>query len=119
MTNTRLGPKKVVEHYGHLWQIERAFRISKTDLRIRPVYHYKRRRIEAHLCVAFVAYSIWKELERLLKQASVSMSARRAGELAQNMYALDYMLPGAITPSRTVLRMDSAQQLLYDVIHNR
>ena len=56
---------------------------------------------------------------RLLKQAGVSMSARRAGELAQNMYALDYMLPGAITSSRTVLRMDSAQQLLYDVIHNR
>ena len=117
VTNTRLGPKKVVEHYGHLWQIERAFRISKTDLRIRPVYHYKRRRIEAHLCIAFVAYSIWKELERLLAKAGVHMSARRAGELTHNMYALEYKLPDAKRRIQRVLSMDDWQQSLYDAIH--
>jgi len=118
ITNTRLGPKKVVEHYSHLWQIEQAFRISKTDLKIRPVYHYKKKRIEAHICIAFVAYTIWKELERLLKRAGVNMSVKRAGELTQNMYALEYLPPGGIEHSRKVLGMDEEQQSLYRVIHS-
>jgi hypothetical protein len=118
VTNTRLGPKKVVEHYSHLWQIENAFRISKTDLKIRPVYHYKKRRIEAHICIAFVAYTIWKELERLLKKAKVEMSVKRAGELTQNMYALEYLAPGAIEHSRKVLGMDDEQRRLFRIIHS-
>jgi transposase len=117
VTNATLTPKKVVEHYGNLWQIEYAFRISKTDLRVRPVYHYKRRRIEAHLCIAFVAYTIWKELERLLKKAGVDMSVKRAGELTQNMYALIYTLPHAKRTDTKRLRMTSEQQELWDVIH--
>lgn len=119
VTNTDLCPKKVVEHYGHLWQIERAFRISKTDLRIRPVYHYKRRRIEAHICIAFVAYTIWKELERLLKQENVDMSVKRAGELTQNMYELVAVMPASKQKVCAMLKMDAEQQLLYDLIHSR
>lgn len=65
---------------GHRWQIEKAFRISKTDLRIRPIYHRQKRRIEAHICIAFVAYAIYKELERLLKRKGIEMSVKRAGE---------------------------------------
>ena len=42
-----------------------------------PHFHYKRRRIEAHMCIAFVAYSIWKELERLLDKNGICMSPRR------------------------------------------
>src|SRR3989344_2631698 len=56
VTNTALPREKIVEHYGHLWQIEKAFRISKSDLRVRPIFHRKRRRIEAHPCIAFAAY---------------------------------------------------------------
>lgn len=52
--------------YGHLWHVEKAFRISKTDLGIRPMYHYRRKRIEAHVLITFVAYMIYKELERQL-----------------------------------------------------
>ena len=66
VTNTELPGNQVIENYRHLWQIEKAFRISKTDLRIRPIHHYRKRRIEAHICIAFVAYTIYKELERLL-----------------------------------------------------
>jgi hypothetical protein len=117
ITNTRLGPKKVVEHYSHLWQIEQAFRISKTDLKIRPVYHYKKRRIEAHVCIAFVAYTIWKELERLLKRAGVNMSVKRAGELTQNMYELEYKLPHTKKTYRKMLQMDDEQGQLYEIIH--
>ncbi|MCB1198916.1 MAG: IS1634 family transposase, partial [Deltaproteobacteria bacterium] len=64
ITNTKFSAKTIVENYRELWQIEKAFRISKTDLRVRPIYHYRKKRIEAHLCIAFVAYTIYKELER-------------------------------------------------------
>ena len=39
ITNSKLSPKNIIENYGQLWQIENAFRMSKTDLRIRPIYH--------------------------------------------------------------------------------
>jgi len=45
------------------------------------------------LCIAFVAYAIFKELEMLLKKHGIEMSAQRAGELTQNMYELHYTLP--------------------------
>jgi transposase len=117
VTNTTLESKKVVEHYGHLWQIEKAFRISKTDLRIRPIFHYKKRRIEAHICISFVAYAIWKELERLLKLDGIEMSPTRASELARNMYELEYILPHSKQNKRQLLKMDDEQKLLYGVIH--
>ena len=57
-TDLRIRPMfHILAHDGQLWHIEKAFRISKTDLRIRPMFHY-RRRIEAHVLIAFVAYTI-------------------------------------------------------------
>jgi len=61
ITNTQLGAKQVIENYKNLWHIENAFRMSKTDLRIRPIYHRLRHRIEAHVCISFTAYCIYKE----------------------------------------------------------
>lgn len=119
ITNTSLSSEAVIEHYGHLWQIEKAFRISKTDLRIRPIFHYLRRRIEAHICISFVAYAIWKELELLLRKHGVAMSAKRAGELTQTMYEIKYTKPGEISESRTILKMDDEQTSLYEVIHKK
>lgn len=116
LTNTTLSPRQVSQNYSHLWQIEKAFRISKTDLRIRPVHHYRYRRIEAHICIAFVAYTIYKELERLLVKRGVKMSPKRAGELTQTMYELEYELPYSRKKRRTLFQMDEEQQLLYDAI---
>lgn len=117
VTNTKLEPTKVTEHYGHLWQIEKAFRISKSDLRIRPIFHRAKRRIEAHICIAFVAYTIYKELERLLNLHNVEMSAKRAAELTHTMYEMEYVLPHAKRTERTRLKNDAEQQMLYEVVH--
>jgi transposase len=68
VTNTHLSRSNIIENYSQLWQIEKAFRISKTDLRIRPIYHRLKERIEAHICICFTAYAIYKELERVLKK---------------------------------------------------
>jgi transposase len=116
ITNTKLRAKNVVKHYGHLWQIEKAFRISKTDLRVRPIFHQRQRRIEAHICIAFVAYTIYKELERLLKKENIEMSPKRAGELTHNMYEIEFILPKSRKKEKTILKMDEEQGLLRDII---
>lgn len=117
ISNTDFSPDRIVEGYSNLWKIERAFRISKTDLRIRPIYHYRRRRIEAHLCVAFVAYTICKELERLLKQKNSVISLAKAGMLTHTMYELGYTLPDSQESLSQILAMDEEQKILYDAVH--
>lgn len=114
VTNTTLSAEKIVEHYGHLWQIERAFRISKTDLRIRPIFHYRKRRIEAHICICFVAYAIYKELECLLVKHKAGFSPERAVELTHTIYELEYVLPQSKELRRRTLKMDDEQQVLYE-----
>lgn len=116
MTNTGLRPPEVIENYGHLWQIERAFRISKTDLRIRPMYHRRRRRIEAHVLVAFVAYTIYKELERRLEARKIPISGKRAAELTQTMYEMTFRYPDDPVEQSILLKMSPEQQALYDLI---
>lgn len=118
VTNTRLRSKAITENYRHLWQIEKAFRISKTDLRIRPIFHRIEKRIEAHICIAFVAYTIYKELERLLMKHKVNISPKRASELTHNMYQLECVLPESSSLQKVILKMDQEQQLLYDVIYD-
>lgn len=117
VTNTTLAADDVIAAYGNLWQIEKAFRMSKSDLRVRPIFHRLRHRIEAHLCIAFVAYAIANTLEHLLKKARVAMTAKRAAELTHTMFALVVILPGELTPTTTILQMDAEQQALYAVIH--
>ncbi|TAF98380.1 MAG: hypothetical protein EAZ44_11425 [Cytophagia bacterium] len=79
--------------YGHLWKIEKAFRISKTDLQIRPIYHRLKRRIEAHICIAFVANKIYKELERQLKEKQSTLSPAKAIDIAKTIYAIKIATP--------------------------
>ena len=54
----------VMAAYHQLWQIEKSFRMSKTDLRARPIYHRKRDSIEAHLTIVFAALAVTRWLER-------------------------------------------------------
>lgn len=116
VTNTELNPDEIISNYRHLWQIEKAFRISKTDLKVRPIYHYTRKRIESHICIAFVAYTIWKELERLLEEKKAGFSPKRAVELTHNMYGMEYILPNSDKMERIVLKMDFEQEILWKII---
>ena len=61
----------VIAHYQNQYAVERAFRISKTDLRIRPIYHRLENRIKAHILVSFVAYAVFMEFERRLKAKNI------------------------------------------------
>ena len=116
ITNTKLSDKEVTENYQNLWHIERAFRMSKTDLRIRPIYHQLKDRIEAHICISFTAYSIYKELERVLYQEKSSLSVKKAAELTHNMYQITYQLPDSKHIKQKLLGMDEQQRELYEII---
>lgn len=116
VTNTKLTNDEVIENYKSLWNIERAFRMSKTDLRIRPIYHRLKSRIEAHICISFTAYCIYKELERLLKEAKSNLSVKRAVELTHNMYQITYMLPQSKHTKSNLLKMDDEQNELNNVV---
>ena len=111
LTNTELSPATVLENYGQLWHVEKAFRISNADLRIRPMYHRRRRRIEAHILIAFVVYTIYKGPERRLAEAQIALSPQRAAELTQIMYEMAFCLPDDPEIHHTLLQMDPDQQL--------
>lgn len=116
ITNTTIPDKQVVDNYKNLWYIEKAFRMSKTDLRIRPIYHRLRHRIEAHICIAFTAYSIYKELERVLYKAKSTLSLKKAAELTHSMYQITYTLPESKHTRSTLLKMDDEQAELFQII---
>jgi len=116
LTNTTLQAKQVIANYRNLWFIERAFRMNKTDLRVRPIYHRLYNRIEAHICICFTAYTIMLELERLLKAQKSVISLKRAQEITHNMYQILYQLPYSKDTKARMLRMDREQQELYDMI---
>jgi transposase len=88
LTNTKLSKEQIIDNYNHLWKIEKAFRIAKTDLKIRPVYHYKQHRIEAHICIAFVAYKVYKELERQLKIKRSKLTPEKVIAIAKTIYSI-------------------------------
>lgn len=117
VTNCNLEPEEIVENYKNLWHIEKAFRMSKTDLRIRPIYHRLRKRIEAHICLSFVAYSIYKELERVLKIEKYPLSVEKAAELTHNMYQIEIVLPESLHTKKIILKMDENQTQLIKIIN--
>jgi transposase len=113
LTNTRMLKDQIIETYGHLWRIEKAFRVSKTDLRIRPIYHRIRERIEAHLCIAFCAYKIYKELERQLKEKEAGLSPEKAIDILKTIYEITIITPySKQKQSRLHLPNDEQQNLL-------
>ena len=112
VTNTTLAKDEVIANYSNLWFIERAFRMNKFDLAVRPIFHRLRNRIEGHICICFTAYTIMLELERILKDAESEITIYRAQELVKNMYAITYILPKSKQTKRVYLGMDEEQSEL-------
>lgn len=115
VTNSNLPVLTIIENYSKLWHIEKAFRISKTDLRIRPIYHRLKDRIDAHICIAFVAYTLFKELERILYEKKAPFSPKRATELLQTIYALDLTLPYSKMPKTVNIGLSDEQKILLNI----
>ena len=112
LTNARLSKEDIIENYLHLWQIEKAFRITKTDLKIRPVYHRLPKRIEAHICLNFVAYKIYKELERQLKLKKSGLSPETVIDILQSIYEIEVTNSNTQQTIRKTLLLTEEQKLI-------
>ena len=76
-----LSDKELLSQYSSLWQIEESFRITKHDLKIRPIYHWKPRRVKAHLAIAFMAYTLVRQLEYRVRLQYIRLSPERIRQL--------------------------------------
>jgi len=112
LTNTTLTKDEVIENYGHLWKIEKAFRISKHELKIRPIYHRLQRRIEAHITINFAAYKVYKELERLLVSKKANISCEQAIEIAKTIYSVNITDPATGNTFKETLLLNEEQKYL-------
>ena len=111
ITNSSLTKGEILENYHHLWKIEKAFRIAKTDLKIRPIYHRLQRRIEAHICLTFAAYKVYKELERQLKEKQVPYSATKVIEIAQSIFEIEIKTTKSKEIVRKILLVNQEQKI--------
>lgn len=79
--------------YIQLHQAEAAFRIQKTDLRIRPIWHQRAERVQAHILVCFLAFAMWKTLEAWQDRAGLGNSPRTVLEEMKRINSVDVVLP--------------------------
>jgi len=93
ITNTLFSAEDVFEHYRELWVIERAYRVTKGTLEMRPMFHFTPKRIEAHVCICFVAYKVYKELERILKTNGFDLSVDKVLNIAKTITTIRVRLP--------------------------
>ena len=101
--------------YIQLTDAENAFRIHKSDLVLRPIWHQKEHRVEAHILVCFLSYVVWKTLEQLCRQAGLGDGTRRVFDELSRIKAVDVVLPtssGLEIRRRCVTRPDDHQAIL-------
>lgn len=105
-------PRELLSRYRELWQIEEAFRISKHDLRMRPLYHWTENRVKAHIAICFLAFTLAKQaVYRIaLQQEPMSFEQIRNELLhAQSSVVIDlaskknYIIPSHVTVNQKKL----------------
>ena len=112
LTNTKLSAMEVYINYSNLWRIENAFRITKSKIEIRPMFHFTPKRIEAHVCICFVAYKVYKELERLLKQMDSDLSPDDAIKIAKTICTIKIKVTNSSETIQRVLLLTKKQKKL-------
>jgi transposase len=109
--------EKLWKAYIQLTQAEAAFRIQKDELRIRPIWHQRADRVQAHILVCFLAFVLWKTLEMWQSRAGLGNSPRTILEELTRIHSNDVILPththGEIR-LRCVTQPDAAQAALLE-----
>ena len=111
------SPEDLWRTYIQLTDAEAAFRIQKSELGIRPVWHQRADRVQAHILVCFLAYVLWKTLEQWQQRAGLGRSPRTILDELRCIQSTDVVLPtqdGRELRLRCVVRPDAAQAALLD-----
>lgn len=91
--------KTIIDHYHNLWQVEKAFRIAKSDLATRPIYHFKRLAIEAHILICFMALVVCKYMELKTKKSTKAI-------IKLLMQVTDARILNTLTNEKIILRSE-------------
>ena len=86
-------PVKLWKWYIHLTEVDDAFRTSKSDLGLRPVYHQREDRVQAHILVCFLSLVLWRSLEMWMKSKGLGTCARKALKELETIRSMDVILP--------------------------
>ena len=108
-------PEELWRAYIQLTEAEAAFRIHKTDLQLRPVWHQRQDRVEAHILVCFLAYVLWKALAATCRQVGLGDEPRQVFEALSEIAMVDVVLPtrnGTILRKRCVSKPTEHQAIL-------
>lgn len=112
-------PEDLWRAYIQLTEAEAAFRIQKGDLRIRPIWHQKEERVQAHILVCFLAYVLWKMLGQMCKRAGLGNEPRKVLDEIAQIKAVDVVMPtkqGAVTRNRCIAQPSKAQAILLQML---
>ncbi len=91
----------------------KSFQNIKHDLQIRPIFHHLKRRIEAHICIAFAACKIYKELERQLKEKKGELSPEKAIDILKTIYRVEFETPYSTKIyKRLILKTNEQKELI-------
>jgi transposase len=117
-TNVReWSDEELWKAYIQLTEAEAAFRIHKTDLSLRPVWHQKQDRVLAHILVCFLSYVLWKTLGQICQAAGLGNEPRRVLTELSDIRLVDVVLPtreGIEIRKRCITRPSDHQQILLD-----
>jgi transposase len=101
--------------YIHLTDVEAAFRIQKGDLVLRPIWHQREERVQAHIFVCFLAFVLWKCLAQMCKQNGLGDEPRKVIDEISRIKLTDVILPtrdGIEIKLHCVSKPDKHQQIL-------
>jgi len=90
---TETDPAKLWNWYIQLTQAEAAFRTAKSDIGLRPIYHQKTERVEAHLLICFLSLALWRSLELWMKSKGLGTSARKLVAAFSTIRSMDVTVP--------------------------
>jgi len=89
-----LSPQALLDYYHDLWKIEEAFRIFKSHLEVRPIYHWTARRIKGHLVLCFIAFLLERTLEIELKKSNIEHSPESIRKALNDLQFSDVVIEG-------------------------
>ncbi|HTY64622.1 MAG TPA: IS1634 family transposase [Acidobacteriota bacterium] len=115
-------PEDLWRAYIQLTEAEAAFRIQKSDLQIRPVWHQRADRVKAHILVCFLAYVLWKSLGQMCQMAGLGDEPRKVFEELKEISLVDVVLPtrnGIILRKQCVSRPSEHQSILLQKLQLR
>ena len=109
------NPKELWKTYIQLVDVEEAFRTIKTELNLRPIYHQKKERVQAHILVAFLSYVMWKTLQKWMENSGLGRGVRTVLEEFARIKCCEIILPtdtGRQIQLRCITKPDECQEIL-------